>query len=393
MYTGICNYFGVTPKARLNASVDAVSFPTLVGPNAAISGTITMKNLGQAWCWGKKQVGTTSLVPYNVWMLKGDAADQFGAAGTKIDLANDGNYYPGDNAEFAVSLTSPATTGLYTTSWQMLKDDSKGGSFGAVASAQIQVDADAPEITITAPVEGQLYGPSVAVEFSATDVLSEVVSLTANIDGNSVESGASVTLASGTHVLTVVAVDTFDNTATQSVTFQVDANAPVITIASPAGVYPHCGTVAVSFGATDEPAGVAEVTATIDGNPIANGASIGLLWGALGTHTLAVTATDTVGNTSSSSVSFGVIATIESLICACNQLYAEGQIDNEGILNSLLVKLAKYEKDNGDVPDAKNYLKNFINHVEAQSGKHMSVAAANLLLSDAAYIIAHLPGS
>ena len=66
-------------------------------------------------------------------------------------------------------------------------------------------------------------------------------------------------------------------------------------------------------------------------------------------------------------------------------------IDNEGIQNSLLVKLAKYEKDLGDIPDAKNYLGNFINEVSAQSGKHITVPAANLLLTDANYVIAHLP--
>lgn len=390
MYTGICNYFGVTPKPYLGAAVDSVTFPTLVGPNAAISGTISMKNQGMAWTWGNKMIGTVYSA-YNIWNLQATADDQFGAAGTEIAIANDGNYYPGDTAEFAVSLTAPATTGLYTTSWSMFKDAQvTGGAFGEVASAQIQVDADAPEITVTAPVEGQLYGPSVAVNFSASDALSDVVSLTADIDGSAVTSGSSVTLGSGNHTLTVVAVDTFGNTATKVVSFQVDADAPVITISAPVGNYGHCGSVVANFGATDAPAGVASISATLDGNPIANGASFDIQWAALGSHTLVVTATDNVGNTGSSTVTFNVIATLESMSCAINQFYAQGQVDNEGIQNSLLVKLANYERQIGDIPDAKNYLVNFINEVNAQSGKHLTAAAANSLLADAAYVIAHL---
>jgi hypothetical protein len=137
-------------------------------------------------------------------------------------IANDGNYYPGDTAEFAVSLTAPATTGLYTTSWKMIEDCVKGGSFGAVATAQIQVDADAPVITITSPAAQDYAYGCVSVAFSATDALSEVASLTAEIDGTPVVDGQTVcNLDLGSHTLTVIAADTFGNTSTQSVTFNV----------------------------------------------------------------------------------------------------------------------------------------------------------------------------
>ncbi|MCX5673366.1 MAG: hypothetical protein NTU94_18785, partial [Planctomycetota bacterium] len=230
MYTGICNYFGVTPKPRLDASVDSVSFPALVGPSVAVSGTVTMRNLGQAWCWGNKMDGIL-YIPYTVWDLAATADDQFGATGTEIAIANDGNYYPGDAAAFDVSLTSPATTGLYTTAWQMLKDDARGGVFGGVATAQIQVDADPPVITIDSPTASDYAYGQVSVQFSATDALSEVTSLTADIDGVAVTDGQTVSgLALGAHTLTVTAVDTFGNSGTDSVTFNVVNSVGKVTI-------------------------------------------------------------------------------------------------------------------------------------------------------------------
>ncbi len=475
MYTGICNFFAVTPKPYLGATVDSVSFPAYVLPGAAVNGTVSMKNQGMAWCWGNKQVGT-AYNPYTVWNLQATAADQFGVVGTKIYIANDGNYYPGDTAEFAVSLTAPAETGTYTTSWKMVKDGFAGGAFGAVASAQIGVDGDGPEITIAAPeakwynadpitvsfsatdamsgldtitanvngtdivsgdsVSGlgngihtlsvsakdklgnestksvnfnvdkdapvititaplaQIYaGKVITPEFSAVDSLSGVASVTAALDGSEVTSGVAVSgLASGLHTLAVTAVDNVGNTATQTVVFTMDSTPPVITIVSPeAKQYLQAGGVLVSFGAVDDFSGVASISATMDGAAIGNGTTYSLLWAPLGTHTLVVTAVDGMGNSTAKSVTFTIGATLESIGTAINQLYAGGQIDNEGIQNSLLVKLAKYEKDTGDIVDAKNYLKNFINEVNAQSGKHLTVAAANILLADAQYVIAHLP--
>lgn len=229
MYEGICNYFQVAPKPRLVASVDSISFPTLVGPSTAITGAVTMKNLGQAWCWGDKWV-TMVYAPYTVWKLQATAADQF-VPGQKINLAEGAVVYPSETASFTVALTAPATTGLYTTSWQMLKDDAMGGSFGDAASAQIQVDADAPVITITSPTATDYAYGQVSVQFSAADALSEVTSLTADIDGVAVTDGQTVSgLALGAHTLTVTAVDTFGNTATQSVTFNVVNSVGKVTI-------------------------------------------------------------------------------------------------------------------------------------------------------------------
>jgi hypothetical protein len=304
IYEGICAYWGITPKARLSATLVSADFPTWVKPNDAIAGSVTMQNNGQAWCWGHKFVTATKTYDaYTVWKLAATANDQL-AAGSKILLDASAVTMPGDTATFAVNLTAPAAEGTYTSQWRMLKDDARGGAFGDVATAQIGVDGTAPDITITAP-EAKFYA-SVVPAFDASDALSGVASVVGTIDGGVVNSGEAVSLADGEHTLVVTAVDNVGNTATKSVTFQVDGAAPVITIGSPAAVdYPY-GIVSVAFEATDGGSGVATVTGDIDGTYVSDG---DMLYLSVGSHTLTVAAVDNVGNTASKSVTFKVVNT------------------------------------------------------------------------------------
>ncbi len=220
-YEGICNQFYATPKPRLAATVVSTSFPTIVGPNQPVNGSVTMQNEGMAWCWGNKfLVATTQYMPYTVWKLKATVNDQF-AAGTMIALAPDVVVYPGDNVTFNIALTSPAASGLYTTEWQMRKDDQRGGDFGDSASAQIRVDADGPMIAIASP-EAAEYPGCVWVSFEASDEWSGVAGVDATIDGQSVSTdGYACGLQNGPHTLVVTATDGLGNTANQEVMFSI----------------------------------------------------------------------------------------------------------------------------------------------------------------------------
>ncbi len=222
IYEGMCQYWGITPKARLAAAVVSTDFPAWVRPGAAIAGSVTMQNLGQAWCWGHKfDAATKVYAPYTVWVLRAEASDQF-APGTKIAVAPDARVYPGETATFAIALTAPAAEGTYTTAWKMLKDDAKGGAFGGVATAQIGVDGTAPAITITSPVQATYPPGCVPVTFDATDEASGVATLAGTIDGEGVTSGSGVCdLAIGPHTLTVTATDSAGNTVQQSVPFSI----------------------------------------------------------------------------------------------------------------------------------------------------------------------------
>jgi 2',3'-cyclic-nucleotide 2'-phosphodiesterase (5'-nucleotidase family) len=84
---------------------------------------------------------------------------------------------------------------------------------------------------------------------------------------------------------------------------------------------------------------------------------------------------------------------IQNLIGDTNDLYIDGEIDNHGILNSLLVKLegalATYER--GQTKSAINKLEAFIKEVEAQSDEHITPEVAEALMMDAMWTITTFP--
>ena len=84
--------------------------------------------------------------------------------------------------------------------------------------------------------------------------------------------------------------------------------------------------------------------------------------------------------------------TIDSLIAEVEEFYNLGYIDEEDIKDSLMDKLlaAKAKINAGQIHVAKNILRAFMNHVRAQLGKHITVEAADILLTDAQYIIDNL---
>jgi len=90
----------------------------------------------------------------------------------------------------------------------------------------------------------------------------------------------------------------------------------------------------------------------------------------------------------------GVRPKIQLTVEEVQRLFAQKSIDNAGISNSLLDKLA-YAKtlfDAGQTKAAISQLNAFINSVKAQTGKHITKAAAATLIDDASWMIAHKGG-
>jgi uncharacterized repeat protein (TIGR02543 family) len=86
---------------------------------------------------------------------------------------------------------------------------------------------------------------------------------------------------------------------------------------------------------------------------------------------------------------------IQMLIEEVKRYRDSGDIDNNGIANSLIVKLeaANAQLESGNTKAAGNILNAFINHVEAQHGKknkHITEDAAHQLIEDAEYILSQL---
>jgi 5'-nucleotidase/UDP-sugar diphosphatase len=84
-------------------------------------------------------------------------------------------------------------------------------------------------------------------------------------------------------------------------------------------------------------------------------------------------------------------ATLEGAIDSMESFFEEGELDNAGILNSLLKKLegaqGALSKDNAKA--AANKLDAFLNEVQAQSGVHISTAAADSLMMDIEWFLAN----
>jgi len=105
-----------------------------------------------------------------------------------------------------------------------------------------------------------------------------------------------------------------------------------------------------------------------------------------------LTASDVAGNSRSQTVTFTVAATIDSLISSVNVLARQKKIDDSNTVKSLLAKLndAKQAAQRGSKTAAINKLQEFIDLVGAQSGQHITVEAAQILVADAQYVIGTL---
>lgn len=173
--------------------------------------------------------------------------------------------------------------------------------------------------------------------------------------------------------------------------FITDTTAPVITINSPtASTYLHSDLLTLDFTATDDIAGVGKIEAALDGTAVTNGQVIDLLTLSLGAHTLTVTATDKAGNASTQSVEFNVTATVESLMKALDRFYQDGSIKNKGVYTSLKQLLEAAAKSTK--PEYTSSLLNtFVQLVKIHSGRLIKPEAASLLITDAQFVITHLP--
>jgi hypothetical protein len=188
----------------------------------------------------------------------------------------------------------------------------------------------------------------------------------------------------------VTAMGTVSPAIEGRLSFITDTTSPVITINVPqATTYLNSDVLTLDFSATDDIAGVKYVHATLDGVPVTNGQAINLYNFLPGEHTLAVTAMDKAYNESSLSVTFNVNVSVESMMSVVTSLHNEGKIDNAGIYDSLIAKLEAAAK-NKNINAASNVLEAFINEVQAQSGQHITEEAANLLVADVQWLLAHL---
>jgi len=198
----------------------------------------------------------------------------------------------------------------------------------------------------------------------------------------------------GTTIVAARATDLANNQETPgpTVTVRLDSTAPQVTIASPtARDYLHTEILSLSIAATDAMSGIAATpSATLDGVPVA-ASTINLLDVPLGDHRLVATARDVAGSSAQASVSFRVIATIDSLIEAV-RIYEAGGTISSGTARGLMAKLtaAKDAQARGNLEAARAKLRDFISQCIAASGSSIGTATADVLIADARWVLERL---
>lgn len=176
-----------------------------------------------------------------------------------------------------------------------------------------------------------------------------------------------------------------------SISVNIDSVGPGLTIDAPQPRdYLHSEALTLNFSAADATSGVApgNPTGTIDGQAVSSGDVVSLLTLPLGPHTFAAAASDIAGNGSQQTVTFRVIATLDSLIATVNQLIPQGGIDPQ-TSNGLLAKLneAKAALDQGRLNVVRNKLSDLVDQINSQTGKGITADAAALLIEDVQYVL------
>jgi hypothetical protein len=184
--------------------------------------------------------------------------------------------------------------------------------------------------------------------------------------------------------------------STHALKVYLDNTPPAISIAQPVATqYPHNASLTISVSVDDGAgSGVRSSVLTLDSTPVANNQTIDLLTGlSLGTHTFTVASVDNVNNAETTSVTFTIVVTPDSIKGDVTQFLNSGAITNRGNANSLLAKLnaAAAARARGDCSTATSIYQAFISELQAQSGQHVDATAAQVMIADAQYLIAHCP--
>ena len=339
-------------------------------------------------------VGTSSLAgwyrsPVTVSLSAADDAPGSGVGTVEYQI-NDGVFqlYA---APFVVSTQG-------TTRITARAKDRAGNVESSLPSAVVTIDTSAPRTNValagTSGLAGWYRSP-VAVSLSAADDASGsgvgTVEYSINDGAFQIYAAPFVISTEGATRITARAADRAGNVESPlpATLVKIDSSAPAVTIASPEPRdYQHSDSVMVSFSAADSISGVQSVSAALDGGAVQNSRSFLLLTQTLGAHTIDVVASDAAGNPAHQSVSFRIVATIDSLIASVNIYAMQGKIDpskQKGLLETLNDAKAALNRGNASAAAAK--LRDFRDQCNAQSGRGISIDAAAVLTADTDYVL------
>jgi hypothetical protein len=263
--------------------------------------------------------------------------------------------------------------------------------------------ADVTPPTVTATLnpaepngENGWWTSNVSVAVTATDN-GTVASRQRSVDGGRTWSNANNALtvsAAGETTVLYRATDNGGNVSeVGSVTIRIDKTAPTVSVDGVADGESVGNSGDLTWAATDETSGVAEVLATIDGESVEGAGPLALWRLSLGEHTLVVTAKDEAGHVRTSTTTFTTTTSLEGLTALTARLADEGVITPAGdaALGKRLEQAAKHESG-GRAAAAIAQLRAFID--QAASSKNVADAEArDALQRDAAAVIAQIGAS
>jgi Common central domain of tyrosinase len=266
------------------------------------------------------------------------------------------------------------------------------------------LDTTPPSVTLGVP-DGAWHGVDVSILCTATDAESGLANsgdaaftLSTNLPLGTQTTNA----ATGTRTICDIAGNCV--VAGPILGNKVDKKPPLITINQPvSGDYPHNTSFSIDITVDDgNGSGLHHATPTMDGNlmlashGLESGQAIDLLFEMTpGPHTFNVYAVDNVGNVDSSSVTFHIIATPESIVDSVNTFRANRAIKSQRLQNSLLGKLfeAATARQNGDCTEAARKYQLCIDELEAfgTDDTEIKPGARAILIADFKYLITHCP--
>lgn len=170
-----------------------------------------------------------------------------------------------------------------------------------------------------------------------------------------------------------------------SKTVKIDRTGPEITANVTQSVY-QTERFTMSPQITDTLSGVSGVIVELDGKEAAETLVREPLTLTAGPHTIRITAEDAAGNISVREYPFEVVVDQEQLDDIVRAGEEKGWIDNHGISQSLLAKIADLQQHPAGSEAAEDAITSLENAIKAQQGKHLDFGFAELLLGDIDYI-------